>query len=124
MSHDHDPNFDFDAVMRELGAVAGSLPIKSHEAEALRVAAVGLHFIRDTGKLDAYRAFFRDFHTAAEEGIKAKLVCRFGSQEEAAAWLPSASAGQHVSIAGLVYVVAQGERGLMLVRTYLPSDFA
>jgi len=118
----HDPNFDFDAVMRELGAVAGSLPIKSHEAEALRVAAVGLHYIRDTGKLDAYRAFFRDFHTAAEQSVK--IEGSFGSQEEATAWLPSASAGQHVAIAGLLYVVAQGERGLMLVRSHLPSDFA
>jgi hypothetical protein len=116
----YDPDFNLDEVLRTLGTVASRYQDGSPEDQALRVAAVGLYFIRDLDKLDQYRAFFRDFYTPAARAVT--VGRSFRTKEEANAWLPSATAGEIVSVGGLAHVVAKGPDGLMLVRTYLPGE--
>jgi len=116
----YNSDFNFDDVLRTLGTVASRCQEGSTEDLALRVAAVGLYFIRDLGKVEQYRGFFRDFYTPAAQSVTVSRS--FDTREEADAWVSSATPGEIVSIAGKAHVIAKGSNGQVLVRTYLPGD--
>jgi len=112
-------DFDVDAVMKTLGTVSAKYPEGSPEAEALRVAAVALLFVRDTQALEAYRAYFRGFSTPKPVSI----ARTFASREDADAWLTSGDAreGDLVRVAGAGFVVLNALKGLKFVPMNLPE---
>jgi len=113
-------DFNIDDVLKTVGKVASGFQDGSPEDLALRVAAVGLYFIRDQDMVEQYRGFFRDFYTPAAQSVKATRS--FATKDEANAWVPSATPGEIVLVAAQAHVVAKGPNGLLLVRTYLPSE--
>ncbi|NOK37830.1 hypothetical protein HMI49_31985, partial [Corallococcus exercitus] len=71
--------------MGVLGTIGERFQDGTPEDEALRVAAVALLYVRENGKLDDYREYFRRFFIPATESV---LVAQsFSTAEEADAWL-------------------------------------
>ncbi|QSQ25225.1 hypothetical protein JY651_09960 [Pyxidicoccus parkwayensis] len=118
----YDPDFDVDAIIRILGTLNEKYPEGTPEDEALHIAAGALEFLRESRKLDEYRAYFRKYFTPA---TSAALVDRsFTSRVEADAWLASGTAtdGALVSIAGEGFTVVKLPNRWEFLRTPLPKS--
>lgn len=116
----YDSDFDVDAVMRTLGTVSDKYPEGSPEDHALRIAAVALLYVRDTGKLEEYRGYFRAFVA----GKPLMVEHAFATREEADVGLASGRVedGALVTIAGQGFTVVRGAGGWRLLRTRLPDE--
>lgn len=116
-------NLDIDAVLRTLGALAERYGESSEEEQALRAAGMSLIFVQRTGQTNQLLRFFEEF----DAPLSAIEIARsFGGQQEANDWLrgPEATPGVLVTIAGVTHVVANGQSGLMLVRTLSPEELS
>ncbi len=120
MKYDH--NFDVDAALRTIESVSHGFQEGSPEEASLRAAAAALVYVRESGKLDDYREFFRQITTPAIESIKA--VYTFATREEAEAWLKGATIpdGELVSIDGKGYQVVNLPQGARFLRNPLPQE--
>ncbi len=117
----YSPDFDLDAVLRALDAVNKNYPAGSKEDEALRVAAIGLLYIRHVKKLDDYRKYYQEF---SDPSFQVTVAHTFATRQEADEWLASgkASDGELVRIAGQGFQVIQLPKGLKFLRTPLPEE--
>jgi hypothetical protein len=118
----YDPHFDVDAALRTLESVSGGFQNGSPEEVSLRAAAAALIYVRELGKLDEYREFFRQITTPAIESVKASHA--FATREEAEEWLKGAHApdGELVSIANQGYQVVNLPQGARFLRNPLPQE--
>ncbi|QAT84210.1 MAG: hypothetical protein EOP83_34185 [Verrucomicrobiaceae bacterium] len=120
----YNSNFDVDAVMGVLGTIGARFEDGTPEDEALRIAAVALLYVRENGKLEDYREYFRRFFIPATESV---VVARsFSTPEEADAWLAQGLGheGDLVRVAGKGFRVIPRRKGggLMFLRTPLPEE--
>lgn len=120
----YNSNFDVDAVMAILGTVGEQFQDGAPEDEALRIAAVALLYVRDSGKLEDYREYFRRFFVPATESIS--VVQSFSTTEAADAWLAQGQVheGDLVRVAGKGFRVIAHRKGggWMFLRTPLPDE--
>jgi hypothetical protein len=118
----YDPHFDVDAALRTLESVSGGFQNGSPEEASLRAAATALIYVRELGKLDEYREFFRQITTPALESVKASHA--FATREEAEEWLKGANVpdGELVSIANQGYQVVNRPQGARFLRNPLPQE--
>ncbi|GMU11279.1 hypothetical protein [Corallococcus caeni] len=117
-------DFDVDAVMGVLGTIGERFQDGTPEDEALRIAAVALLYVRENGKLEDYREYFRRFFIPATESV---LVAQSSSTtEEADAWLAHGQGreGDLVRVAGKGFRAIPRRKGggLMFLRTPLPEE--
>ena len=120
MKYDH--HFDVDAALRTLESISHGFQDGSPEEASLRAAAAALAYVRETGKLDDYREFFRQITTPAIESVKASH--EFATREEADEWLKGANVpqGELVSIAGQGYQVVNLTHGARFLKNPLPQE--
>ncbi|WP_163994478.1 hypothetical protein [Pyxidicoccus caerfyrddinensis] len=120
MKYDH--HFDVDATLRTLESISHGFREGSSEEASLRAAATALVYVRELGKLDDYREFFRQITTPAIESVKASH--EFGTREEAEEWLKGANVpdGELVSIEGKGYQVVNLPQGARFLRNPLPRE--
>jgi hypothetical protein len=118
----YDPNFDVDAALRTIESVSHGFQDGSTEEASLRAAAAALVFVREIGRLEDYREFFRQITTPAIETMKASYT--FATREEAEEWLKGASVadGVLVSIAGKGFQVVNRPQGARFLRNPLPQE--
>ncbi len=118
----YDPDFNVDAALRTLESISHGFREGSPEEASLRAAAAALVYVRELGKLDEYREFFRQITTPAIEGVKASHA--FATREEAEEWLKGAGApdGELVSIDGKGYQVVNLPQGARFLRNPLPQE--
>jgi hypothetical protein len=114
--------FELDDALRIIESISQGFQEGSSEEASLRAAAAALVYVRETGKLDDYREFFRQITTPAIESIKAAYT--FSTREEAEEWLKGAtvSDGELVSIAGKGYQVVNLPQGARFLRNPLPHE--
>jgi hypothetical protein len=81
-----------------------------------------LVYVREIGKLEEYREFFRQITTPASESVKASHS--FETREEAEEWLKGVSVpdGELVSIDGKGYQVVNLPQGARFLRNPLPQE--
>ena len=117
----YDPHFDVDAALRTLESISHGFQDGSPEEASLRAAAAALVYVRELGKLDDYREFFRQITTRAIESVKASH--EFTTREAADEWLKGVSApdGELVSIAGKGYQVVNLPQGAPISQESTPS---
>jgi hypothetical protein len=120
MKYDH--KFDVDAALRTIESISTGFQDGSPEEASLRAAAAALAYVREMGKLDDYREFFRQITTPAIESVKASHA--FATREEAEQWLKGASVpdGELVSISGKGYQVVNLAQGARFLRNPLPQE--
>lgn len=120
MKYDH--NFDVDAALRIIESISHGFQEGSEEEASLRAAAAALVYVREVGKLDDYREFFRQITTPAIESVRAAYA--FATREEAEEWLKGVSVpdGELVSIAGKGYQVVNFPQGARFLRNPLPQE--
>jgi hypothetical protein len=118
----YDPHFDVDAALHTLDSLSHRLQDGSSEEASLRAAAAALAFVREIGRLDDYREFFRQLTTPAIEAMKACYA--FATREAAEEWLKEASVsdGVLVSIAGEGFQVVNRPQGARFLRNPLPHE--
>jgi hypothetical protein len=118
----YDPDFDVDTALRTLDALSHGLQDGSPEEASLRAAAAALAFVREIGRLDDYREFFRQLTTPAIETMKAAYT--FATREAAEEWLKGAQIpdGVLVSIAGKGFQVVNRPQGARFLRNPLPQE--
>lgn len=118
----YDPKFDVDAALRTLESLSHGLQDGSAEEASLRAAAAALVFVREIGRLDDYREFFRQITTPAMETMKAAYT--FATREAADEWLKGARVpdGVLVSIAGQGFQVVNRPQGARFLRNPLPEE--
>jgi hypothetical protein len=118
----YDPNFDVDAALRTIESISHGFQDGSREEASLRAAAAALVFVREIGRLEDYREFFRQITTPAIETVKASYS--FATREEAEEWLKGVSVadGVLVSIAGKGYQVVNRPQGARFLRNPLPQE--
>ena len=118
----YNPQFDVDAALRSIETISQGFQQGSKEEESLRAAAAALVYVREIGRLDDYREFFRQITTPASESVKAAYT--FSTREEAEAWLKgtTVSDGELVSIAGKGYQVVNLPQGARFLRNPLPHE--
>jgi hypothetical protein len=118
----YDPHFDVDAALRAIENISQGFQQGSTEEASLRAAAAALVFVREVGRLDDYREFFRQITTPAIESIKAAY--NFSTREEAEEWLNRTPVpdGELVSIAGKGYQVVNLPQGARFLRNPLPHE--
>ncbi|RKG58507.1 hypothetical protein D7V80_38130 [Corallococcus sp. CA054B] len=117
-------NFDVDAVMGVLGKIGEQFEDGALEDEALRIATVALLYVRENGKLEDYREYFRKFFIPATESV---VVARsFATPEDADAWLAQGlgQEGDLIRVAGKGFRIIPRRKGggLMFLRTPLPEE--
>jgi hypothetical protein len=120
MKYDHD--FDVDSALRTIESISHGFQQGSSEEGALRAAAAALVYVREIGRLDGYREFFRQITTPAIESVKASYT--FATREEAEEWLKASKVpdGELVSIAGKGYQVVNLSQGAKFLRNPLPQE--
>ncbi|MBN8227447.1 hypothetical protein JYK02_07995 [Corallococcus macrosporus] len=110
--------------MGVLGTIGERFPDGTSEDEALRIAAVALLYVREKGKLEDYRDYFRKFFVPATESIA--VLQSFSTTEEADAWLAQGMGheGDLIRVAGKGFRVISRRKGdgLMFLRTPLPEE--
>lgn len=120
----YNSNFDVDAVMAVLGTMGERFQDGTPEDEALRIAVVALLYVRENGKLEDYREYFRRFFIPATESVV--VAQSFSTTDEADAWLAQGQAreGDLVRVAGKGFRVINRRKGggLMFLRTPLPEE--
>lgn len=118
----YDPHFDVDAALRTIESISHGFREGSPEEASLRAAATALVYVRELGKLDEYREFFRQITTPAIESVKASHS--FDTREEAEEWLKGERVpdGELVSIAGKGYQVVNLPQGTRFLRNPLPQE--
>jgi hypothetical protein len=118
----YDYHFDVDAALRTIESISHQFQDGSAEEASLRAAAAALVYVRELGKLDDYREFFRQITTPAIESVKASHT--FATCEEAEGWLKGAHVpdGELVSIAGKGYQVVNFPQGARFLRNPLPQE--
>jgi hypothetical protein len=118
----YDPHFDVDAALRTIELISHGFQDGSPEESSLRAAAAALVYVREIGKLDDYREFFRQITTPAIDSVKASHA--FATREEAEEWLKGAIVpdGELVSIAGKGYQVVNLPQGARFLRNPLPHE--
>ena len=79
-------------------------------------------YVREAGKLDEYREFFRQITTPAINSVKAAHT--FSTREEAEEWLKGAKVpdGELVSIADKGYQVVNLPQGARFLSNPLPQE--
>ncbi|SET95699.1 hypothetical protein [Stigmatella erecta] len=118
----YDPYFDVDMALRTIESISQGFQEGSSEEASLRAAATALLYVRESGKLDEYREFFRQITTPAIESVKASHA--FATREEAEEWLKKANVpdGELVSIASQGYQVVNLPQGARFLRNPLPQE--
>jgi hypothetical protein len=118
----YDANFDVEAALRTVESISQGFEDGSQEEAALRAVAAALVYVREIGKLDDYREFFRQITTPAIESVKAAYS--FATRAEAEEWLKGASVpdGELVSIDGKGYQVVNLPQGARFLRNPLPHE--
>lgn len=118
----YDPNFDVDEALRTIESISHGFQEGSPEEASLRAAAAALVYVRELGRLEDYREFFRQVTTPAIESVKASHS--FATREEAEEWLKGVKVpdGELVSIAGKGYQVVNLPQGARFLRNPLPEE--
>lgn len=118
----YDPHFDVDAALRTIESISHRFQNGSPEEASLRAAAAALVFVREIGRLEDYREFFRQITTPAVESVKASYT--FTTREAAEEWLKGVSVpdGVLVSIAGKGFQVVNRPQGARFIRNPLPQE--
>jgi hypothetical protein len=100
--------FDLERTLEELEKLASDDVRTREQRAAIESAAKALHFIRRTGKLDAFRDYLRDFEGGGELATRAEQS--FTIMSEALAWLNAQQDppyGATVEVAGIPHLVAR-----------------
>lgn len=120
MKYDH--NFDVETALRTIETISHRFQDGSPEEASLRAAAAALVYVREIGKFDDYREFFRQITTPAIESVRASHA--FATHAEAEEWLKGAKVpdGELVSIDGKGYQVVNRPQGARFLRTPLPHE--
>lgn len=119
----YNQNFRLEAVLDALRRINEKYGDASEEDEALRIAAVALIYLQDSGRLDEYREFFRSFYTPAIEDVV--VAETFETRQAAEEWLASGRGqdGDLLRIAGQGFqVIRTGGGPQTLLRTPLPEE--
>ncbi|MCY1043901.1 hypothetical protein OV208_21470 [Corallococcus sp. bb12-1] len=118
----YDPHFNVDTALLTIESVSRGFQDGSPEEASLRAAAAALVYVREIGRLEDYREFFRQITTPAVEGVRA--AHSFETRTEADEWLKAAGAhdGELVSIAGKGYQVVNLPQGARFLRNPLPQE--
>ncbi|MBN8472834.1 hypothetical protein JYJ95_40550 [Corallococcus exiguus] len=119
----YNQNFRVEAVLDVLRRINEKYGDASEEEEALRIAAVALIYLQDSGRMDEYREFFRSFHTPAIEDVV--VAGTFDTRQAADEWLASGKGhdGDLLRIAGQGFQVIRTSGGQQtLLRTPLPEE--
>lgn len=114
-------DFDFEATLQTLGALADTA--SAEQRAALELAANALHFLYVTNQLPGLRDYVRD----AEQPVVLSPHA-FDDMTQATAWLhtqPSPAHGMLVKVAGRTYAVWRDEAGQwVLVPSRSPEELA
>jgi len=118
----YDPHFDLDAALGTLESISHGFQDGSPEEASLRAAAAALVFVREIGRLDDYREFFRQITTPAAETVTAAHT--FATREAAEEWLKGARVpdGVFVRIDGKGFQVVNRPQGARFIRNPLPEE--
>ncbi|RKG68562.1 hypothetical protein D7V80_11870 [Corallococcus sp. CA054B] len=119
----YNQNFRLEAVLDALRRINEKYGDASEEDEALRISAVALIYLQDSGRMDEYREFFRSFYTPAIEEVV--VAGTFETRQAAEEWLESGKGrdGDLLRIAGQGFqVIRTGGGPQTLLRTPLPEE--
>ncbi|WP_237726468.1 hypothetical protein [Corallococcus coralloides] len=119
----YNQDFQVESVLDVLRRINEKYEEGSDEDEALRIAAVALLYLQDSGRMDEYREFFRSFYTPAIEDVV--VAGTFETRQAAEAWLASGKGhdGDLLRIAGQGFqVIRTGGSQQTLLRTPLPEE--
>ncbi|NPC75711.1 hypothetical protein HPP05_38820 [Corallococcus exiguus] len=119
----YNQNFRVEAVLDALRRINEKDGDASEEDEALRIAAVALIYLQDSGRMDEYREFFRSFYTPAIEDVV--VAGTFETRQAAEEWLANGKGhdGDLLRIAGQGFqVIRTGGGQQTLLRTPLPEE--
>jgi hypothetical protein len=98
--------FELEGTLETLEKLAHEDARTREQIAAIESAAKALHFIRSTGKLDAFQDYLRTFH--AGPALAMRVAQSFASMSEATAWLHAQQDppyGATVEVAGTPFLV-------------------
>lgn len=115
-------DFDVEAALQVLGALAGSA--SAEQQEALALAANALLFLHTHHQLPAFREYLRD--ASAPAHLTIRIEREFDDMAQATHWLhaqPPPAHGTHVKVAGRTYAVWHDAAGQqVLVPSMTPEE--
>lgn len=105
---DTSKTFDFEGTLEELEQLANEQAHQPARVAAIESAALALHFIHETGRLDDFRDHLRNFRTGQRPSVGTEPS--FDRMPEALDWLHAQQEpryGARVKVAGVLHVVVR-----------------